>query len=150
MRADFIRRIGPYSADCLVFLDESSKDQRTYFRSYGRSFVGTPCEISAPFVRGRRFSLLPAMDINGIFAHKVVEGSFDHDKFFKFVRDHVVRSSHLSLEFIAELHQMPLTSPFPGSRSVLILDNAKIHHSESISDLVRAYGMSLYILQSIY
>ncbi len=37
-------------------------DERTYFRNYGRSLKNMPCEVAAPFIRGHRFSLLPAMD----------------------------------------------------------------------------------------
>ena len=36
--------------------------------------------------------------------------------------------------------QLPLTTPYPGPQSVLIMDNAQIHHSPEIEDLVRGYG----------
>lgn len=36
---------------------------------------------------------------------------------------------------------MPLTTPYPGPRSVLIMDNARIHHGEEIEDLVHGFGM---------
>jgi hypothetical protein len=32
--------------------------------------------------------------------------------------------------------QIPLTNPYPGPRSVLILDNCRIHHAEEIRELV--------------
>ncbi len=91
-RADFVRRIGRYPVEYLICIDETSKDERTYFRSYERSLVNTLCQVRAPFIRGRRFSILPALDVNRIFACKVVEGSFTSEKFYKFLRDHVVRS----------------------------------------------------------
>ena len=34
-----------------------------------------------------------------------------------------------------------MMTPFPGPRSVLILDNARIHHAEEIEALVHYYGM---------
>lgn len=34
-----------------------------------------------------------------------------------------------------------MTTPYPGPRSVLVLDNARIHHSQQIEDLVHDYGM---------
>jgi transposase len=37
--------------------------------------------------------------------------------------------------------QLPLTTPFPGPKSVLLLDNARIHHSEEVTSLVHSYGM---------
>lgn len=91
-RADFVRRVGLYPIEYLVFVDETSKDERTYFRNYGRSLKNMPCEVAAPFIRGHRFSLLPAMDMDGIFAYKVVEGSFTRDLFMEFLREHVVRT----------------------------------------------------------
>jgi len=35
-----------------------------------------------------------------------------------------------------------MTNPYPGPRSVLVMDNARIHHAEAIEDLVHGYGMS--------
>lgn len=32
--------------------------------------------------------------------------------------------------------KIPLTNPYPGPRSVLILDNCSIHHSEAVRELV--------------
>lgn len=32
--------------------------------------------------------------------------------------------------------QIPLTNPYPGPRSVLVLDNCSIHHAEEIRHLV--------------
>ncbi|PBL04473.1 hypothetical protein ARMGADRAFT_891782, partial [Armillaria gallica] len=56
---------------------------------------------------------------DGIIAAKVVEGSFDCTK------------------FISYLHEsLPLTSPYPGPQSILVLDNARIHHSQEIKNLV--------------
>lgn len=78
-RADFKRRISKYAAHSLLFLDETSKDERTYFRSYARAPKGQEAEVSAPFVRGHRYTLLPAMDMTGIVAYKVVEGSEQTD-----------------------------------------------------------------------
>ena len=34
------------------------------------------------------------------------------------------------------IQQIPLTNPYPGPRSVLILDNCNIHHAEEIRQLV--------------
>jgi len=32
--------------------------------------------------------------------------------------------------------QIPLTNPYPGPRSVLIIDNCNIHHAEEVHQLV--------------
>jgi len=36
---------------------------------------------------------------------------------------------------------MPLTTPYPGLQSILIIDNAHIHHTNEIEELVHVYGM---------
>jgi hypothetical protein len=33
-----------------------------------------------------------------------------------------------------------MTTPYPGPRSVLVLDNARIHHAQEIEDLIHDYG----------
>lgn len=93
-RADFFRRIGRYQTECLISLDEVSKDNHTYARLWGRSTKGERVDIQAPFVRKRRFSMVAALALGeGIIASQVVEGSFVHDTFYEFLRDDVVRLS---------------------------------------------------------
>ena len=36
---------------------------------------------------------------------------------------------------------MPLTSPYPGKLSVLVMDNACIHHQSEILELAEQFGM---------
>lgn len=36
--------------------------------------------------------------------------------------------------------KLPLCSPFPGTLSVLVMDNAKIHHGEEILELAQQFG----------
>jgi transposase len=33
-----------------------------------------------------------------------------------------------------------MTTPYPGPRSILVLDNARIHHAQEIEDLIHNYG----------
>lgn len=90
-RAAFIRRIGEYPPHYLVSVDEVSKDDRTYTRLWGRAPRGERVEVHAPFVRGRRLSMLAALALDqGIIASTVVEGSFNHDLFVKFLREDLV------------------------------------------------------------
>lgn len=43
-----------------------------------------------------------------------------------------------------------MTNPYPAPRSVLVMDNARIHHAEAIEDLVQDYGLTLpYSLLSL-
>ena len=79
-----------YTADEMVFLDESSKDGHTIFRKYGRSARGECPVIQASQDRGTRYSILPAITVNGYIAVRVIEGSVDGAEFFDFVLNDVV------------------------------------------------------------
>ncbi|TFK95276.1 hypothetical protein BDV98DRAFT_486415, partial [Pterulicium gracile] len=65
-----------------------------------------------------RYSILPAMDINGCFALSIKEGLFDGEDFLSFV-----------------VHKLPRTEDWPGPRSVLVLDNCATHHSQALREI---------------
>ncbi|KAK0473534.1 hypothetical protein EDD18DRAFT_1092084, partial [Armillaria luteobubalina] len=84
---------------------------------------GKCAPVTQPFVHNRWFSICGALGLDGgINTAKVVEGSLNHERFISYLCVSV----------------LPLTSPYPGLRSVLILDNTCIHHSQEIENLVRA------------
>lgn len=75
----------------MVFLDESSKDGRTLIRQYGRAESGeTPVEV-LPFERGERYSILPALTLDGYIAVRVVPDSVDGAELYDFVLNDLVR-----------------------------------------------------------
>jgi hypothetical protein len=82
-----------------------------------------------------RYSLLPALSIEGIIWAKIVEGSFTKP-FFQ--------------EFIAELLQR--MQPFPARNSVIVMDNAQIHKNREVVDMIHARSVFIlfFILQMIY
>jgi transposase len=90
-RMKYRLHMSQYKCGQLVFLDETAVDKRTYFRLRGRAPRGSRAVAPAPFVCGDRYSLLPAMSVDGIFATHVVKGSFNRTKFIKFLKNDVVR-----------------------------------------------------------
>ena len=66
-----------------------------------------------------RYSVLPALSLDGILDIVVVEGAVNEAIFVNFVEG-------LSLEM----------NPYPGKNSVLILDNVKFHHSETVHEIL--------------
>jgi hypothetical protein len=65
--------------------------------------------------------------------------------FLEYLEFSVVHFS-ISLLFFSERlteKQMPLCSPFPGPLSVLVMDNARIHHGAGILELAEHFGTSL-------
>src|SRR6266550_3456601 len=77
-------------ASMIVTADESSKDDRTIFRRWGRSARGDCAIIDANFVRGERYSIVAAISIDGYEAFRVVSGSVDSLEFFDFIVEDVV------------------------------------------------------------
>ncbi|KAF5366057.1 hypothetical protein D9758_006607 [Tetrapyrgos nigripes] len=128
--AEFICRAAEFCPTQLVSIDEMSKDDRTYARLFGRGPVGARVENLVPFVQKRRLSLLAAVALDeGIIASQVIEGSYTHDEFLQFLEEDL----------------LPEMNPYPGPRSVVMMDNARIHHSEEVTELIESYGMFTYL-----
>ena len=111
-----------WRAHQLVFLDESAINEHTLQRCKGWAPIGGTASVVWPFKRTERWSILSAYAKEGFITHDVTQGSFTADMFNDFV----------------EHNLLPLCSPFPGTRSVIIVDNCKIHHND-----VRKYPCSL-------
>lgn len=56
LRNDYMRRMAQYSPEQLGFLDETSKNDKTPGRRYGRGRRGRRAQMKQVFVRGRRLS----------------------------------------------------------------------------------------------
>ena len=100
-----------HSSSQLVFLDESSKDGRDARRLYGRAARGKPALANLPDSRGQRYSALAFMDETGFLDWCFIEGTFTRRVFHAAVLKRL----------------LPLLNPYPGPRSIVIMDNASIH-----------------------
>jgi transposase len=91
-RAEWLHNVAAnYTADQLLFPDESSKDDRTILRRYGRAISRKPAVDAVPLDLGVWYSI-PALTIDGYMAVRVVEGSIDGAEFYDFVLNDVVSS----------------------------------------------------------
>jgi hypothetical protein len=52
------------------------------------------------------------------------------------LHSHIISSSC----YLAPSVQLPLCTPFPGYLSVLVMDNARIHHGDEILELTEQFG----------
>lgn len=119
---------GPYE---LVFIDGSGANERTGDRKYGWSPRGLPAAVSTPYQRSERWSVLPALTINGYLGDPlIVQGSITAEIFATWL----------------ELFVPPLCESRPGRRSVLVMDNASIHRSKRIQELYDAADVDLVFL----
>ncbi|KAJ8585557.1 hypothetical protein M405DRAFT_700469, partial [Rhizopogon salebrosus TDB-379] len=67
-----------------------------------------------------RYSILPILMLDGIIAYDIIEGPVTSEQFVRFLWEH-----------------LPLTNPYPGPRSVLVLDNCRIHHSDEVCHILQ-------------
>ncbi|KAF8235920.1 hypothetical protein L208DRAFT_1253972 [Tricholoma matsutake] len=122
-----------YQPEQLGFLDEVSKDERTSARRRGRSMKGFRAVKKGVFVRGRRFSAEGLLTVDGMVSNTVVEGSMTRARFLEYLEHSV----------------LPLCTPFPGYLSVLVMDNARIHHGEEILELMQHFGNTMALTLEI-
>ena len=112
-----------YNADMFVFLDETGSDRRDSMRKFGYSLRGKRARSHKLLIRGRRVSAISAMSTNGMLDFRLVHGGVDANDFRMFVEENLLR------------HLMP----FPNVHSIIVLDNASIHHA----------GDGVYLIESI-
>ena len=77
----------------------------------------------------RRYSILPALSLDGILTVDIIEGSFTTARFARFVDGLLDRMN-----------------PFPGPNSVIIMDNCRIHKSDVIIDMIHEW----LVLQTLH
>jgi hypothetical protein len=115
-----MRKLADWTAEKLIFLDESAANERTADRKYGWAPVGsTPHEMRS-LQHSERCSILPTYTVNGFMTWDIGHGSYTAALFEEFIENKV----------------LPMCNPFPGPRSVIIMDNAPIHQSKVPSSLV--------------
>jgi transposase len=116
--------------DQIVALDESACNERTGDRRRGWSPVNTNCLVRYSATRNTRWSVLPAMSCDGYISYRVVQGSITQEIFEDFVLRDV----------------LPHCTPWPGPRSILILDNGSSHTGSRLKDICAAARVKLEFL----
>ncbi|KZV97957.1 hypothetical protein EXIGLDRAFT_562064, partial [Exidia glandulosa HHB12029] len=64
-----------------------------------------------------RFSILPALSLDGVLHTAMVAGSFNGDTFLAFIDTLLARMN-----------------PWPAKNSVLVIDNCSIHHVDGVQE----------------
>jgi transposase len=127
LRAYWKARAAHIGLDRLIFVDESAAAEKTGWRKYGWSPLGLPVNNVKSTKRSKRWSILPALSVNGYLNHVLVkQGSITAD------------------DFISWIWQYVLPQTFPGQ--VIVMDNASIHHDDRLQEIVTPYGVSIEYL----
>lgn len=113
-RDDWYKRLSEWRAEQLIFVDESAANERTMDRKYGWAPIGKQSLEIWSAKRSERWSMLSAYTLDGYIAWEVRQASYTTVLFNEFICNHV----------------LPLCNPYPGPRSIIVMDNAQIHRSE--------------------
>ena len=109
-----------------VFVDETGSDKRLALRRYGYSLEGTQAIVERTLIRGKRFSAIAAICVDGVIDVQITTNSVNGEKICEVIKRYL----------------QPQLLPFNGinPRSVVILDNAAVHHVESAVSLIKETG----------
>jgi hypothetical protein len=104
--------------DMLLYLDESAASEKVMFRRRSWSAIGLPTFTRSELLSKVRCSVLPALDIHGCLLGStlVVEGAV----------------TQAIYEHWLEAVVLPQCEPFPGRRSIVVMDNCSTHHSDKV------------------
>ena len=135
-RNEYLLTVGlGFSAEQLVFVDESACNRITTHRQCAWSPIGNRARRHDYFVRGKRqasfmlhsmlysfisrYSILPAMSLDGILHLAIQDCPYTAVQFNSFIE--------------VLLDNM---NPFPEHNSVIVMDNASIHKSQELLQMV--------------
>ena len=125
-RVEFMAEISAYDPAMLVWLDETGSDKRNAVREYGYALRGmTPRDYTFKSW-GKRYTCIASMSVTGLEDVYITEGNVDGESFVEYVQRSL----------------LPTLMPFNGinPKSVVIIDNASIHHVDEVISTIEAIG----------
>jgi transposase len=125
-RVSYSIRLQPIQDEKLVFIDESGFNLHTS-PAYGYAPIGATPWISVPTQRRRNISLIAAIASSGIVAHQTIVGAYN----------------------TVNMHEWCQSRLLPALRTqncIFILDNARFHHAQLITDILSTNGSRVLFL----
>ncbi len=86
LRLRWEAKLAQWDAHQLVFADESASNERTLDRKRGWSPKGLPCRVPWNAQKSKRWSILPAIALDGYIACEIYHGGYNADRFNEFIR----------------------------------------------------------------
>ena len=120
------------TANMIVWLDETGSNRRQERRRFGYHIRGLTPTVFKYTVCGKRLSSIAIMSSRGIEDFDTYEGSINGQIFCDFL----------------DRCLAPILQPFNGtnSRSVVVMDNASIHHVDKVATMIEQTGAILRFL----
>ena len=115
-----------------VFFDETGCEPRSHIRKYGYQLRGLTPVSSRILARGKRVNTISAICTEGLVSAEYTTGSVNGECIFDFIRASVI----------------PNMLPFDGTspKSILVMDNASVHHITEVSELLQQAGILVFFL----
>ena len=132
-RIEFMVQVAAtHSPDMFIWIDETGSDRRNSIRKYGYSLRGITPRVCQLHVSGKRISAIPVLTTRGIEDLYLTSGSVNGDIFEDFICQCV----------------LPILLPYNGHnpRSVVLIDNASIHHLDRVQEIITGCGARLCFL----
>ncbi|EHS64506.1 uncharacterized protein PGTG_20969 [Puccinia graminis f. sp. tritici CRL 75-36-700-3] len=129
-RAHFTSRVGAFPPSYLVFMDECAVSLGTHSRDRAWAIRGRRTQRIPKPLTSARVSVLPAVSLTGMLGVIAHEGS-------------MLRAD---VEYFLEEVLMPVMGRFPGPNSVLVLDNAQVHHGGRVREICEVNGVLMIYL----
>ena len=134
LRCEYLCAMSLYQGhpELLVFVDETRTDRRDTMRNFAYSIRGQPAVVSKFTVRGQRVSAIVGISCDGILDFTTSEST----------------NTSLSFQHYVEKALLPYLQPFNGvnARSIVILDNASIHHTSPVVNAIVSTGALVQFL----
>ena len=128
LRAQFMAEMSIYDPDMFIWIDESGCDRRNSTRKYAYTIRGMPPVDHRILARGTRYSAITAATVNGVHDVMLVKGNVNGDNIF---------------ESFIETSLLPILQPFGNPNSIIVMDNASIHHVDKVTQLIVQTGASV-------
>ena len=122
LRLQLLSGISLFQPHMFIFVDETGTDKRSTLRKFGYSFKGTRAITEKQLIRGKQYSAIAAMCVDGTVNVHITTESVNGDIFCDFIERY--------------LQQQLFDGTNP--KSVVILDNAAIHHAHPAIELIDA------------
>ena len=125
-RAEYWYDISMFNTSMLLWIDETGCDLRNALRKYGYGIRGLPPQDHSLKLRGKRYSAIGILSVEGIKDVYIAEGSVNGETFLDFIRRCLI----------------PVLVPFDGvsPNSIVVMDNASIHHVDSVVETILSVG----------
>lgn len=112
LRTQWMYDLQDLTANQIVTVDESGSDSRTGDRKMGYAPTGARAVVKRWLSNRKRVSVLPAYTVEGYITSTTFEGTCTAAIFENFIIDQL----------------LPICNAYPNPRSVIVLDNASVHH----------------------